>query len=147
MASLKGAIQNIPIIDHHAHNLLLPNELSAHPSLSITTEAADGALEHTKSSLSHIRAVKQLSDILNCEANWDSVQSCLDDERAKPDDKWAKRCFGGIETVLIDDGLDDKIVYPFAWHDSKSHSSIVEIGTVQKLIPCWIHTIARSPRS
>lgn len=119
MASLKGAIQNIPIIDHHAHNLLLPSELAAHPSLSITTEAADGALPHAKSSLSHLRGVKQLSDILNCEATWDAVQSCLEEERSKPEEEWARRCFEGIETALIDDGLDEEIVYPFAWHDSK----------------------------
>lgn len=119
MASLKEAIQNIPIIDHHAHNLLLPNELSAHPSLSITTEAAGGALLHTKSSLAHIRAVKQLSDILSCEETWESVESRLEEERSKPDHAWARKCFEGIETALIDDGLDDEIVHPFAWHDRK----------------------------
>lgn len=140
MASLNGAIQNIPIIDHHAHNLLLPHELSAHPSLSITTEAHDGALPHTKSSLSHLRAVKQLSDILNCEANWDTVEVCLDEERSKPDDEWAKRCFEGIETALIDDGLDDEIVHPFAWHDSKSICPHVEMGAGKFNPTFWNNT-------
>lgn len=127
MASLKTAIQNIPIFDHHAHNLLLPAELSARPSLSITTEAGDGALAYTESSLSHIRAVQQLSDTLNCEATRNSVQNCLEEERSKPDDVWAKRCFEGIETVLIDDGLDEDIVHPFAWHDSKPIPSLVNM--------------------
>lgn len=39
METLAQAIQTTPIIDHHAHNLLLPDEIDAHDLLSITSEA------------------------------------------------------------------------------------------------------------
>jgi len=119
MDSLIEAIHRTPIIDHHAHNLLLPTELAARPFLSITTEAADGALEHTKSSLSHLRAVKQLSQILECEPTWETVENRVREERRKPKDAWARRCFEGIETVLVDDGLDGSTVHSYEWHNCK----------------------------
>lgn len=117
MDALIHAIHATPIIDHHAHNLLLPTELSARPFLSITTEAADGALPHTKSTLSHLRAVKQLSQILDCEPTWEAVEVRIREERRKPKEVWARRCFEGIEAVLIDDGLDGSTVHSYHWHD------------------------------
>ena len=120
MEPLIEAVQRTPIIDHHAHNLLLPDELSAHDMLSITTEATGSALAHTPSTLAHLRAVKQLARILNCKPTWEAVQKRIDEERSKPDDFWSRKCFEGIETVLVDDGLDGNIVHPYQWHDRKS---------------------------
>lgn len=117
MEALFEAVYRTPIIDHHAHNLLLLEELSAHEFLSITTEAAGPALAHTGSTLAHMRAVKQLAQVLNCKPTWKVVQKRIDDERNKPDDAWSRRCFEGIETVLVDDGLDGNIVHPYEWHD------------------------------
>ena len=123
MDKLLEAIHQTPIIDHHAHNLLLPTELAQHPLLSITSEAAGPALEHAKSTLAHIRAVKQLAQTLGCEPTWEAVEARIEEERGKKHDVWAKRCFQGIETVLIDDGLDESTVFPYAWHDRKFTST------------------------
>ena len=117
MESLFKVIRNTPIIDNHAHNLLLPTELAQHSLLSITSEAAGPALNDAKTTLSHLRAVKQLAEILRCEPTWEAVEARIDEERRKKDDVWARRCFEGIETVLIDDGLDENTVHPYAWHD------------------------------
>lgn len=133
MESLFRIIDETPIIDHHAHNLLLPNELEERPFLSITTEAGDGALQHTPSTLSHIRAVKQLSEILGCNCDWDSVQAAIAKKRLLPDDAWAKQCFEGIETVLIDDGLDESTVRPWDWHHRLTRSECKRIVRIEKV--------------
>ena len=126
-----------PIIDHHAHNLLLPDKLTARPLLSITSPAESEALSYTTSTTSHARAVKQLSEILGCADTWDDVQATITKKRKEPDDAWARRCFEGIETVLIDDGLDGKIVHPYDWHNRLTRSKckrIVRIETVAETI-------------
>jgi predicted TIM-barrel fold metal-dependent hydrolase len=144
MESLFQAIDNTPIIDHHAHNLLLPRELEAHPFLSITTEAGDGALRHTPSTVSHIRAVKQLSEILGCAADWESVQAAIAEKREVPDNVWAKRCFEGIETALIDDGLDENIVHPWDWHHRLTRSKCKRIVRIEKVAETILKTDIRS---
>lgn len=133
MVSLSEAIDSTPIIDHHAHNLLLPDELEQRPLLSITSEAGDGALQHTTSTLSHIRAVKQLSEILGCESDWESVKNAIEKQRQAPNDAWAKRCFEGIETVLIDDGLDENTVHPWDWHHRLTRSKCKRIVRIEKV--------------
>ncbi|MCJ1384976.1 hypothetical protein MMC17_008094 [Xylographa soralifera] len=133
MERLIEAIQHTPIIDHHAHNLLLSEELSAHDILSMTTEATGSALANTPSTLAHMRAVKQLAQILSCKPTWDAVQKRIDEERSKPDDAWSRRCFEGIETVLVDDGLDGNIVHPYQWHDRLTRSKCKRIVRIEKV--------------
>lgn len=133
MEALYRTIDSTPIIDNHAHNLLLPHELEAREFISITTEAADGAVKATPSSLSHIRAVQQLSQILGCEAKWEAVQVAVAKRRQDPEDKWAKECFDGIETVLIDDGLDASTVHDWKWHDRLTKSPCKRIVRIEKV--------------
>jgi predicted TIM-barrel fold metal-dependent hydrolase len=133
METLLNAIGNTPIIDHHAHNLLLPNEVKTRPLLSITTEAEGEALSFTTSTTSHIRAVKQLSEILGCADTWDSVQAVIAEKRNDPDDAWAQRCFEGIETALIDDGLNEKTVHPYSWHSQFTRSKCKRIVRIEKV--------------
>ena len=133
MEALVKAIHETPIIDHHAHNLLLPSELGAHPLMSMTTEANGPALKYASSTLAHIRAVRQLSGILECEPSWESVQSRIEEERTRPDDVWARKCFQGIETVLIDDGLDGKAVHPYDWHHRLTPSRCKRIVRIEKV--------------
>jgi hypothetical protein len=123
---LAHAIRSTPIIDHHAHNLLLPDELEAHPLLAITTESED--LKTTRSTLSHLRAVKQLSTILKCDPDWDAIQAST-----KRDAEWTKCCFQGIETVLIDDGLDSSTVHPWDWHHALTNSKCKRIVRIEKV--------------
>ena len=133
MEALIKAIQKTPIIDHHAHNLLLPSEIATHPLMSITTEANGPALNYASSTLAHMRAVRQLSEILECEPSWESVQSRIEEERKQPDDLWARKCFQGIETVLVDDGLDGEIVHPYDWHNRLTRSKCKRIARVEKV--------------
>ena len=134
MDLLREAIKTTPIIDHHAHNLLLPGEQNKHPLLSMTTEAEGLALEHTPSTLAHMRAVRQLAEVLDYDPDWQMVQAELERKRQSVgSDIWAKRCFEGIETVLIDDGLDQDIVHPYEWHDRLTRSPCKRIVRIEKV--------------
>lgn len=133
MDELVETIQSTPIIDHHAHNILLPSEQQRHPLLSMTSEATGDALQYTSSTLSHVRAVQQLSEILQCEPVWQTVQDQLQLKRKAPGDSWAKECFRGIETVLIDDGLDVDTVHPYHWHNRLTRSKCMRIVRIEKV--------------
>ena len=133
METLFNAIDRTPIIDHHAHNLLLPDEITGRRLMIITTEAGEGPLKDTPSSLSHMRAVKQLSEVLGCASDWASIETTIAKKRKEPDEAWARRCFEGIETVLIDDGLDENTVSPWDWHHRLTRSECKRIVRIEKV--------------
>jgi hypothetical protein len=134
MDDLVRAIRTTPIIDNHAHPLLIPSALDQHPFISITSEAEGAALDAVPSSLPHIRAVRQLSTILHCPATWHDVVAAIELERQKPDDAWIRRCLQGIETILIDDGLDGADeVYDYAWHSRLTREKCKRIVRIEKV--------------
>ena len=117
-----------------------------HPLLAITSEAGGDALRASKSSLSHIRAVKQLSQVLDCPANWENVVEAIkarivkspkpweDLRNASFSEDWIKRCLHGIETILIDDGLDgEDEVFDYTWHDQFTGSKCKRILRIEKV--------------
>ncbi|OTB10682.1 hypothetical protein K445DRAFT_69763 [Daldinia sp. EC12] len=131
---LNAAIDATPLIDNHAHPLLTPESVSNHPFLSIATEATGDALQDSKKSLSHIRTVKHLAGVLGCEQTWEAVEAAVEHKRLESRDAWIKRCFEGIETILIDDGLDvEGQAETYSWHSQYTKSEckrIVRIETV-----------------
>lgn len=134
MESLVEAIETTPIIDHHAHNLLIPSEIGAHDLLSITSEANGPALKQgAPSTLAHLRAVHQLGKLLDCDPTWSAVQTAIQRKRNEPDDAWARQCFHGLETVLIDDGLDPANVHPYEWHDRLTRSKCKRIVRIERV--------------
>lgn len=107
-AGLIAAIDSTPIIDNHAHPLLKLEHMDKFPLLAIATEANGDALESSRTSMAHIRAVNQLSRLLNCDATWEAVSAAIKDKRQDGEyEAWLQRCMEGIETVLVDDGLGD----------------------------------------
>ncbi|KAH7124728.1 hypothetical protein EDB81DRAFT_872407 [Dactylonectria macrodidyma] len=104
------AVRTTPIIDNHAHPLLRPAVGYPAPMLSITTEAEGSALDATTTSLSHLRAVRQLADVLGCEPTWNSVSNALERKREGTDtyENWIKTCLGGIHSILVDDYLGNE---------------------------------------
>ena len=134
MDSLLEAIEVTPIIDHHAHNLLTAANINTYDFLTITTEANGGALKHASSTLAHLRAVKDLAQVLECNPSWEAVQKAIELKRQEPDDAWARRCFQGIETALIDDGLDPSNVHPYDWHNRLTRSKCKRIVRIERLV-------------
>lgn len=134
MDELVRAIRTTPIIDNHAHPLLIPSALDQYPFIAITSEAEGAALDAVPSSLPHIRAVRQLSSILCCPPTWHDVTAAIKLERQKPDDAWIRRCLQGIETILIDDGLDGRDeVYDYAWHSRVTREKCKRIVRIEKV--------------
>lgn len=55
-------------------------------------------------------------------------------EKGKPHDAWNNRCLEGIETILIDDGLDDEAdVYDYSWHSHLTKSKCKRIVRIENL--------------
>ncbi|KAH7148839.1 hypothetical protein EDB81DRAFT_650162 [Dactylonectria macrodidyma] len=105
--ALRHIINTTPIIDHHAHPLLNLSSIAKYPLLSISTEAHGDAINATQTSLAHLRAVKQLSRILGCEASWEAVSAAVRAKQTGDYDAWVRRCVSGIESILVDDGFSD----------------------------------------
>ena len=139
MDNLFAAIQATPIIDHHAHNLLQSSVVDEYDLLSMTSEASGPALWHSTSTLAHFRAVRQLARVLGCDESWLAVQKAIQVERAKADDVWARRCFEGIETALIDDGLNPSDVHPYQWHDRLTRSKCKRIVRIERVAETLIN--------
>lgn len=119
LPALRNAIRTTPIVDNHAHPLL--KNSTDRSFLSIATEAHGDALKDSWSSLAHIRAVKQLAEHLDCEPSWASVETAMKAKRSLQEpgsDGWTGHCMEGIETILLDDGLDDSgETHDYGWHD------------------------------
>ncbi len=133
MEALIQTIETTPVIDHHAHNLLLPSDLDDHDFMAATSEATGSALKFASSTLAHLRALKQLSLILKCEPTWEAVKDALKVKRKEPSNAWSRKCLHGIETVLIDDGLDPSSVYGYDWHDKLTRSKCKRIVRIEKV--------------
>ncbi|KAF1956705.1 developmental protein-like protein fluG [Byssothecium circinans] len=133
---LRHVVNNYPIIDNHAHNLILPAYLDTIPFESITSEAQGRALRDTFKSLAHLRAARQLRQLYECpdEADWgELLEQRVEWLRSDPE-RLNQRCFQGVHALLIDDGLTGpERVYPYHFHDryTKAPSKrIVRIETV-----------------
>jgi predicted TIM-barrel fold metal-dependent hydrolase len=133
---LRHVATNFPMIDNHAHNLILPAHQDTVPFESITSEAQGRALRDTFKSLSHLRAAGQLRELYECgdDADWEDIlEQRIEWLRSDPE-RITQRCFEGVHALLIDDGLAGPgKVHPYDWHDryTKAPSKrIVRIETV-----------------
>jgi len=148
---LRYVIQRTPIIDNHAHNLLLPTEIDRHPFHLITTEAQGEALEDVFASLPHIRACRQLKELYEYEGpdeewTWKRLLEIRKEWITSRLDELNHKCLEGTHVILMDDGLNltGDEVYPYQWHDSLTEAAtrqIVRIETEAELIMQYLHSI------
>ncbi|KAL2023766.1 hypothetical protein VTK56DRAFT_1033 [Thermocarpiscus australiensis] len=140
------AIRNTPIIDNHAHPLLKSEALSKHPLLAITTEATGDAIDSATTSLPHLRAVRQLATVLSCGFTWESVVAAIEQKRLDSLEDWTAECLAGIETILVDDGLDnEEDAHPYPWHDDYTRSRCKRIVRIEKVAADIIHRLGSTP--
>ncbi|KAM0808901.1 hypothetical protein AB5N19_09244 [Seiridium cardinale] len=133
--ALDAAIATTPLVDNHCHNLLKPGHRRKVPLLSIASEAqGDDSLESSKTSLAHIRATKHLAQALGCEQTWAAVESAVEERHFRDSDAWTRRCFQGIETLLLDDGFGggDEI-QQYSSHDTFVKSKCKRIVRIETL--------------
>lgn len=136
LEQLKHVVNHFPLIDNHAHNLILPTHADTIPFESITTEAQGRALRDTFKALPHLRAARQLRQLyeLGEEADWEDVLEQRVEWFRSGSQRLHRRCFEGVHAVLIDDGLaEPQKVYPYDSHDEYFQAPskrIVRIETV-----------------
>lgn len=145
---LKDVVRSYPAIDNHAHNLLLPSHEDSYSFLSATTEATGDALHDTPRSLPHLRMVRQLRELYGCDksAGWEDLMVKRQELLAADHDHLLRKCFEGIHTILMDDGLDAETVRSYEWHDQFVQSRtfrIVRIETVAADILRGMHESGR----
>src|SRR5215469_1128287 len=135
---LRDVILRTPTIDNHAHNLLLPTEIDNHPFHLITTEAQGEALEDAFTSLSHLRACKQLKELYEYEGpdeewTWELLLETRKEWVKSRWDELNRKCLEGTYIILMDDGLSlgDK-VYPYQWHDSLTKAPTRRIIRIER---------------
>nr|QFR98238.1 glutamine synthetase [Cryphonectria parasitica] len=143
LAEVVRAIRKCPIIDNHAHPLLKPDSLAKHPLLAITTEAAGDAIYATSTSLAHIRGVRQLAHVLGCGQTWEAVVAAIEQRRFDDYDEWIGECLQGVQTILVDDGLDAaEEVQDYAWHDAFTRSACKRIVRLEAVAGRIVHRFA-----
>lgn len=141
------AIRMTPIIDNHAHPLLKPDALSKHPLLAITTEAAGDAIDSATTSLPHLRAVRQLASVLGCGFTWEAVVAAIEEKRLDCPEDWTAECLAGLETILVDDGLDnEEDANPYSWHDDYTRSRCKRIVRIEKVAANMIRRLGGACR-
>lgn len=143
---LRHVAFNYPIIDHHAHNLILPAQTETVPLETITTEAQGRALRDTFKSLPHLRAAKQLRQLYACgeDADWEDIlEQRVEWLRSNPD-RLHQQCFEGVHALLIDDGLaaPDK-VYPLDHHDRFTKTPTKRIVRIEAVAERLMRAILR----
>lgn len=113
-------IQTFPLIDNHAHNMLLEEHAygnNDYPFECITSEAQGHALmEHVHSSLAHQRGVRQLAQLFKCPETLQDVKAARYEWVRRDYPGFIKRCLEGTHAILMDDGLAPGIVHPIKWH-------------------------------
>ncbi|KAF8448206.1 glutamine synthetase [Terfezia claveryi] len=120
---LRQLIKTFPVIDNHAHNLFVEQYASIqaeYPFELITSEAVGVALTgDSPSTLAHIRAVEQLSGLLDCRPTTSDVREARDTEVGRCYEAFTKKCLKGIHVILMDDGLSTPpgYVQPFKEHE------------------------------
>lgn len=129
-------VQSFPVIDNHAHNLLHEDHAygsSEFPFETITSEAQGTALtDHVHTSLSHIRAIKQLAQLYGCTESIRDIKAARYEWIRRDYEGLIKTCLEGTHAIMMDDGLNKDLVYPYKWHQQfvPQVSRIVRIEAV-----------------
>ncbi|KAK6532566.1 hypothetical protein TWF281_006751 [Arthrobotrys megalospora] len=127
MSDLEHIIDNCPIIDNHAHPLLVNQsvvkyEASGLSLLKCLSEGNNDALKDVPNTLVYHRALKSLQQGFShlCQKeihNWEDWKRFRSEVQTEP---FLKECLGGLQTILIDHGLrypEDIEAHSVGWHN------------------------------
>jgi Amidohydrolase len=136
---LRAVITGTAVIDNHAHNLLLPGEYSKQPFHLITTEAQGSALHDTFTSLSHLRAVRQLRELYEFDGseeqwNWDQLLKSRAQWLSTRPEELIRKCLAGTHAILMDDGLGNPdAIQVYDYHDAFTQAHTQRIVRIESL--------------
>jgi uncharacterized protein len=108
---------HIPAIDQHAQNLLAVEAATLVPFRAALTQGRDSRAldEHSKSSLTYRRSMRDLAALLGCEATEEQIVACRADLGF---DELAALSFRAskIERIFLDDRLRGDQIFPLEGH-------------------------------
>src|SRR3954466_2747448 len=107
----------VPLIDHHAHNLLTPEATAGTPFRAAFTEGYDPAIlsDHAQHTLFYRRSLREISAVLECDPAEERV---LARRHELGYDELAARFFraANLELMMLDDGFLPGRIMPTDWH-------------------------------
>ena len=110
-------LEDIPIIDQHAHNLLKPEIIANYPYSAAFTEShhPDIINYHARHSLFYHRSLRDIADLLKCEPQESEI---LVQRENLGLENLTKTCFNAakIDTIFLDDGFLPEQILPWQWH-------------------------------
>ncbi|KAJ4705017.1 Glutamate-ammonia ligase-like protein [Melia azedarach] len=114
-AELREAVENIELVDGHAHNIVALD--SSFPFINSFSEATDEALSYAPHSLSFKRNLRNIAELYGCKS---SLQAVEEYRRTSGLDLISSICFkaANIAALLIDDGLKLDKKHDIEWHMS-----------------------------
>jgi uncharacterized protein len=108
----------VPLIDHHAHNLLTAEAAAQTPFRAAFTEAYDPAVlnDHAQHTLFYRRSLREIAAVLECDPAEEAV---LARRNQLGHEELAARFFraANLEMVMLDDGFLPGRILPTDWHD------------------------------
>src|SRR4051812_3137113 len=108
----------VPVIDHHAHNLLTPEAAARTPFRAAFTEGYDPAVlsDHAPHTLFYRRSLREIAAVLGCEPAEEAV---LARRTELGYDEVATRFFraANLDQMMLDDGFLPGQIQPTDWHN------------------------------
>lgn len=152
---LRHLIRTHPIVDNHAHNILRQQHAinyEKYPLNHIVSESSGLSLQSVVKKLSYHRAIEQLSELFDCEPNWEAIIATRTEQVKLNYPSLVRRCLAGTDVLLLDDLLQDDNLSPYSWHNqftSHPNKRIVRVETIaaellQKLSSGLSSSIAQS---
>eukprot|EP01135_Chromosphaera_perkinsii_P005770 Nk52_evm13s360 gene=Nk52_evmTU13s360 len=113
--SLRSFIEQLPLFDNHAHNILTPEGNDAVPFETAFSEANGGALKDAVTGLMFKRSVKEAAKFLGCEP---TLESLKEKRKELGIEKIAEMVFesSNIQALCLDDGIYESKTEPTESH-------------------------------
>ncbi|XP_028777160.1 protein fluG [Neltuma alba] len=114
-AELRRAVEEVELIDAHAHNIVELNSNFAF--IHAFSEAYGDAVSFAPHSISYKRSVREIAELYGCQC---SLQSVEEYRRVSGLQSICSKCFKAakISAILIDDGLELDKKHDLKWHES-----------------------------
>lgn len=110
-------LDHIPIVDHHAHNLLRPEAMNSFSLAAAFTEGYDATIvnRHVQHTLFFKRSMRQIAEVLDCDPSLEGLQASRD---RLGYEAFARRLFdaGRFAALILDDGFMPEQIMPTLWH-------------------------------
>ena len=95
----------------------MPTAITMHPSSPAHQKHKALPYSSTShSSLAHMKGVKQLAKFYRCGETLEDVKAARYEAVRRDYPGLIKKCLEGTHAIMMDDGLNQDLVYPYRWH-------------------------------